>query len=140
MKRMLMIVILLAPLSASADYLDVFQGKLKEGCTLDKYVAVMNDFNERRTAARWESDGNVNGLPRQYFPKGTDLSLHTATELDAEFVVPRHGRERFAPPDLGAQTPTDLIRAPLAAPRVRPQTAEQLVRESRDRDKASAPG
>ena len=47
MKRLLMIAILLAPVSASAAYLDVIQVKLKEGCTLDKYVAIKNDFNEQ---------------------------------------------------------------------------------------------
>ena len=47
MKRLLMIAILLAPVSASAAYLDVIQIKLKEGCTLDKYVAIKNDFNEQ---------------------------------------------------------------------------------------------
>jgi hypothetical protein len=47
MRRLLMIAILLAPISASAEHLDVIQGKLKEGCTVEKYVAMKNDFNEQ---------------------------------------------------------------------------------------------
>ena len=47
LQRLVMIAILLTPLSASAEYLDVIQVKLKEGCTLDKYVAIKNDFNEQ---------------------------------------------------------------------------------------------
>ena len=47
MKRLLMIAILLVPVSASAAYLDVIQAKLKDGCTLDKYAAIKNDFNEQ---------------------------------------------------------------------------------------------
>jgi hypothetical protein len=39
------IAVLLAPLCASADHLDVIQLKLKEGCTLETYVAIKNDFN-----------------------------------------------------------------------------------------------
>jgi hypothetical protein len=36
---------LLAPICASADHLDVIQTKVKEGCTLETYVAIKNDFN-----------------------------------------------------------------------------------------------
>jgi hypothetical protein len=47
MKRLLMLAILVVPLSASAEYLDVIQVKLKEKCTLQNYVAIKNDFNEQ---------------------------------------------------------------------------------------------
>ncbi len=47
MRRLLMIALLLAPMSASAEYLDVIQGKLKEKCTMATYVAIKNDFNEQ---------------------------------------------------------------------------------------------
>ncbi len=35
---------LLTPLAAHADYLDVFVNKLKAGCSLDKYLAVVEEF------------------------------------------------------------------------------------------------
>ena len=47
MRRLLLIALLLAPISASAEHLDVIQGKLKEGCTLEKYVTIKNDFNQQ---------------------------------------------------------------------------------------------
>lgn len=47
MRRLLMITMLLAPVAASADHLDVIQAKLKEGCTLDKYVTLKKDFTEQ---------------------------------------------------------------------------------------------
>jgi hypothetical protein len=45
--RMLLVAItaLLAPIFASAEHLDVIQTKVKEGCTLETYVAIKNDFN-----------------------------------------------------------------------------------------------
>jgi len=47
MKRLLMLTILVTPFCARAEYLDVIQGKFKEKCTLQKYVALKNDFNEQ---------------------------------------------------------------------------------------------
>jgi len=41
MRRLLMLAILVTPLCASAEYLDVIQVKLKEKCTQATYVAIL---------------------------------------------------------------------------------------------------
>jgi hypothetical protein len=52
---LLTVAVLLAPICASAEHLDVIQFKLNQGCTLETEVAIKNDFN-----AQWgKSHGYV---------------------------------------------------------------------------------
>jgi len=55
---------------------------------------------------------NTNGLLRQYFPKGTDLSVHSAEEL-ARVAIELNGRPRKT---LEWRTPTEALNALLSIP------------------------
>ena len=47
MRRLLTIILLLAPICARAEFLDVIQGKLKEKCSVETYVRLKDDFNDQ---------------------------------------------------------------------------------------------
>jgi hypothetical protein len=47
MKKILILALLSLPIPASADYMDVIQFELNEGCSFSQYLEIVNDFNEQ---------------------------------------------------------------------------------------------
>jgi len=45
MKIFVLTLLLFIPMTASAEYLDVIESKLVDGCSPDKYLKIVNDFN-----------------------------------------------------------------------------------------------
>ena len=55
MKRLLLLILLMSPAFASAEYMDVIKFKLTENCTFPQYLAIAHDFN-----TQWgESNGYI---------------------------------------------------------------------------------
>lgn len=60
MKNILKVAPLLAmlacPLIASADYIDVIEFKMKEGCTMTKYLEIVKDFNAHMSPQGYKAE------------------------------------------------------------------------------------
>ncbi len=76
--------------------------------TVDTEVKVY--FCDPQSPWQRGSNENTNGLLRQYFPKRTDLSVHSQQELD-EVALKLNQRPRKT---LGFQTPADKLQASVA--------------------------
>ena len=46
MKKILLAAFLLLPLNAVAEHMDVIEFKMLEGCSMDQYMAIVEDFNK----------------------------------------------------------------------------------------------
>ena len=77
--------------------------------TVDTEVKVY--FCDPQSPWQRGSNENTNGLLRQYFPKRTDLSVHSQEELDA-VALKLNQRPRKT---LGFQTPADKLQASVAS-------------------------
>jgi hypothetical protein len=54
MKKMLIAAIFLLPLNALAEHMDVIEFKMIEGCSMEQYMAIVEDFN------KWGEDYGYN--------------------------------------------------------------------------------
>ena len=51
MKKYILALLLLLPMTASAEYMDVIEFKLNDGCSFNKYMEIVTDFNSKWSEA-----------------------------------------------------------------------------------------
>ena len=52
MKKLIALFLLALPMAAQADYVDVISAQLNPGCTMDKYLQIVQDFRDQWGDAR----------------------------------------------------------------------------------------
>ena len=103
------------PRDAIASSIITFK-QLRRSLTWDQGAEMAHTFNSEstpvcrstsatRTAPQRGTNENTNGLLRQYFPKGTDLSRHSRDDLDA-VAAALNSRPRKT---LGWKTPAEVL-------------------------------
>jgi hypothetical protein len=70
MKKLFFALLLISPVAVLADHIDVIEVQLNEGCSVDKYVAIKDDFNKQ-----W---GAKNGYHSEVF---VAIQSHNLTSL-----------------------------------------------------------
>jgi hypothetical protein len=52
MKKLMLLLVLALPTASHADYLDIISSKLNAGCTMEKYLQIVQDFRAQWADAR----------------------------------------------------------------------------------------
>ena len=81
MKKLIALFALALPMAAQADYLDVISSKLNPGCTMDKYLQIVQDFRDQ-----WANDRGYKVeilFPLQSRDLGTFYWVGRATSAEA---------------------------------------------------------